>query len=196
MSSHDSLAKAIAARVAEENAVRQKLAQFAEAFYSAIEALIPEFEAAGLKVSARRAQVEESRRLELSEETLHDRVLFMTQHQVAYVPEHPGAHGALFVFVISEGSGQGVPVERFLVNRTGEVHCEGMIAPLEETDVETLARRLIAAIWAQRQTIWQPLEVTGPLPVSELEMPRLRGQIGFRPRVALPSLGVRLTRER
>lgn len=196
MKQNDELAKGIAARVAEENAVRERLAQFAEAFYSAVEALVPELEGAGLKVSTRRAEVEESLRLELTEEDIHDRVLFMTQHAVGYVPEHPGAHGALYVFVISEGTGHGVPVERFLVSRKGEVHCEGMIAPLEETDVETLARRLVGAIWGQRLTIWTPLDQMGPMPVAELEMPRLRGQLGFRPRVALPSLGVRLTRER
>lgn len=192
----DELPKAIAARVAEENAVREKLAEFAESLFTAVEQLVPELERAGVHVSCRRAEVEESLRLEVEEADLHDRILFLTQHTVAYVPEHPGPHGALYAFQIAEGSGMGVPVERFLVSKAGDVHCEGIIAPLEATDVKTLAKRLLGAIWVQGRTFWTPLESMGAVPTSELELPRLKGQIGFRPRTPMPTLGVRLTRER
>ncbi len=193
---NNNLAQAVAARITEENKVREKLAEFAEQFFTAIEGLVPELEAAGLKVTARRAEVEESLRLELEEEDVHDRILFLTQQTVAYVLEHPGPHGALYAFRIAEGSGQGFPVERFLVSKAGDVHCEGICAPLEVADVPVLARRLVEAIWLQDRTFWTPLESMGPMPTSELEMPRLKGQIGFRPRTALPTLGVRLSRDR
>lgn len=191
----DGLTKSIAKRVDDENTVRDKLVEFAEAFFRAVEALVPQLESAGLKVTARRAEVEDSLRLELEEEDLHDRILFMTQHNVAYVLEHSGAHGALYAFVISEGSGQAVPVERFLISKDGGVHCEGIVAPLEGVDVDATARRLIEAVWVQGRTYWTPLEVMGPVPIADLEMPRLKGQIGFRPRsVLLPPTGVRSSR--
>lgn len=189
------LARTIAKRVADENTVRDKLNEFTEAFFQAVEALVPELEAAGLNVTSRRAEVEDSFRLELEEEDLHDKLLFMTQHNVAYVLEHSGAHGALYAFVISEGSGQAVPVERFLISKDGGVHCEGIVAPLEGIDVQAIARRLLEAIWVQGRSYWTPLEVMGPVPIADLEMPRLKGQIGFRPRsVLLPPIGVRSSR--
>lgn len=189
------LAKSVAGRVADEKAVREKLVEFAEAMFSAVEALVPDLEAAGLHVTTRRAEVEDSLRLEVEEEDLHDRILFMTQHNVAYVLEHAGAHGALYAFVISDGSGQAMPVERFLISKGGDVHCEGIVAPLETVDAAAMARRLLESIWVQGRTYWTPLEAMGPVPIADLEMPRLRGQIGFRPRsVLLPPTGVRSSR--
>ena len=189
------LAKAVADRVADENAVRAKLIEFTEEFFSAVEALVPELESSGLRLAARRAEVEESQRLELEEEDLHDRILFMTQHNVAYVLEHAGPHGALYAFVISEGNQQAIPVERFLISKGGDVHCEGICAPLESLEVKFMARRLIEAVWVQGRTYWTPLEIMPPVPISELEMPRLKGQIGFRRRdVLLPPTGLRSAR--
>ena len=83
----------VAARVENENAVREKLNEFADQLYSAVERLLPELEQAGLKVTARRAEVEESFRLELEEEDLHDGILFMTQHVVAFVGDRLQAFG-------------------------------------------------------------------------------------------------------
>lgn len=191
------LSRLLAARVENENAVRGKLNEFADQLYSAIEQLLPEMEKAGLKVAARRAEVEESFRLELEEQDLHDKLLFMTQHVVAYVPERAAPVGALYVFVLPEGMGNGTPVERFLVSKSGDVTCEGMLAPLESEDVQTIARRLIEAVWVRGRTYWTPLDSMGPVPTGDLEMPRLRGQIGFRPRTSiLPPAGVRSSRER
>ncbi len=196
MDSQTELSRLVAARVEDENAVRTKLSAFAEALYSAIERLLPELEQAGLKVTSRRAEVEESLRLELEEQDLHDKILFLTQHVVAYVLDRPGAVGALYVFVVPEGMGNGVPVERFLVSKTGVVTCEGWLAPLETDEAETIARRLIETVWVRARMYWHPLDAIGPMPTSDLEMPRLRGQIGFRPRTAvLPSAGVRGSRE-
>jgi hypothetical protein len=190
-----SLAKAIADRVADESATREKLADFSESLYSAIESLVPELQTAGLKVTARRAEVEDSKRLELEEDGLHERLLFMTQHNVAYVLEHPGAHAALYAFLVSEVSGQAIAVERFLVSRTGEVHCEGVCAPLAEVDLPAIARRLVDSMWVQAKTFWTPLESMPPLPLNEIDLPRLKGQIGFRPRTTLlPPASVRSSR--
>ncbi len=189
------LAKTVADRVADENAVRVKLADFTEQFFSAVEGLVGALEAAGLRVATRRGEVEESQRLELEEVDLHDRILFMTQQNVGYVLEHPGAHGALYAWVITEGQPHAVPVERFLISKAGEIHCEGICAPLETTDVRAMARRLIEAVWVQGRSYWTPLEAMPPLPINELELPRLKGQIGFRRRdVLLPPTGVRSAR--
>jgi len=189
------LAKGIAERVADESAAREKLSEFSESLYSAIEGLVPELQTAGLAVTARRAEVEDSQRLELDEEGLHERLLFMTQHNVAYVLEHPGAHAALYAFLISEVSGQAIAVERFLVSKSGEVHCEGVCAPLAEVDFSAIARRLVDSMWVQAKTFWTPLEAMPAMPIAEVELPRLKGQIGFRPRTTLlPPAGVRSSR--
>jgi hypothetical protein len=190
-----SMAKSIADRVADENAAREKLDAFAESLYAAVEGIVPELKAAGLDIEARRVEVEDSQRLELKAETLNERVLFMTQHQVAYVLEHPGAHAALYAMLVSDVSGQAVPVERFLVSRNGEVHCEGVCAPLEKLELEAIARRLIDAMWVQARTYWTPLEAMGSIPVGDIDLPRIKGQMGFRPRTTLlPPAGVRSSR--
>jgi hypothetical protein len=189
------MAKAIADRVADENAAREKLLEFAESLYAAVEGLVPELQAAGLDIEARRVEVEESQRLELKAEPLNERILFMTQQQVAYVLEHPGAHAALYAMVVSDVSGQAVPVERFLVSKNGEVHCEGVCAPLERLEIEAIARRLVEAMWVQARTYWTPLEAMGSLPVGDIDLPRIKGQMGFRPRTTLlPPAGVRSSR--
>ncbi len=168
VAARSSLAKSIAERVADENAARARLAEFAESVFGAIESLVPEFESAGSRVSTRRVEVEESLRLELFEAELHEGVLFMTQHNVAYVLQHPAAHAALYAFIVSDVSGQAVPVERFLISKSGDVHCEGICAPLEAMP---------------------------PVPLADLAMPRLKGQRGFRPRTTLlPPTGVRSSR--
>jgi hypothetical protein len=190
-----SLAKAIADRVVDENAAREKLTEFAEALYAAVEGVLPELKAAGLDVDARRVEVEDSQRLELKAESLNERILFMTQHQVAYVLEHTGAHAALYAMLVSDVSGQAVPVERFLVSKSGEVHCEGVCAPLEKLEMETIARRLIDAMWIQARTYWTPLESMPLIPVGDIDLPRIKGQMGFRPRTTLlPPAGVRSSR--
>lgn len=191
-------ADALAARVKEENAVRAKLEEFAEQFFSAVEGFVRDLEAAGVKVEARRGEVEDSLRLELEAEDIPDKILFLTQHNVAYVLERPGPHGALYAFVVTEGVGSGMPVERFLVSKSGEVHCEGICAPLEQLDIPSLARRLVDAIWVQGRTFWTPLEAMQAHAAADLELPRLKGQLGFRPRtsVLLPPAGVRGSRER
>jgi hypothetical protein len=190
-----SLAKAIADRVADEAAARAKLTDFAESLYAAAEGLIPELQAAGLDVEARRVEVEDSQRLELKTESLGERILFMTQHQVAYVLEHPGAHAALYAMLVSDVSGHAVPVERFLVSKSGEVHCEGVCAPLEKLELETIARRLVDAMWVQARTYWTPLESMPSIPVGDIDLPRIKGQMGFRPRTTLlPPAGVRSSR--
>lgn len=196
MAEQTDLWRLVAARVDGENAVRTKLNEFADALYGALERVLPELEQAGLTVTARRAELEESLRLELEEQDLHDKILLMTQHIVAYVPERAGAVGALYVFVVPEGHGSGIPVERFLVSKSGEATCEGWLAPLETNDTEQIARRLVEAVWVRARAYWHPLDSIGPMPTSELEMPRLRGQIGFRPRTGiLPAAGVRGSRE-
>ena len=190
-----SLAKAIADRVADENAARDRMMEFAETLYAAVEGIVPELKAAGLDVIARRAEVEESHRLELKHDDLNERILFMTQHQVAYVLEHPGAHAAIYAFLVSDVSGQAVAVERFLVSKGGEVHCEGVCAPLDKLEVTSIARRLVDAMWNQARTYWTPLESMSPMPVSDIELPRIKGQMGFRPRTTLlPPAGVRSSR--
>jgi hypothetical protein len=189
------LAKTIADRVTDESAARDKMMEFAESLYSAVEAIVPELRAAGLDVTARRAEVEESHRLELKAEDLNERILFMTQQQVAYVLEHPGAHAALYAFLVSDVASQAVAVERFLISRSGEVHCEGVCAPLERLELETIARRLVDAMWNQARTYWTPLESMSPMPVADIELPRIKGQMGFRPRTTLlPPAGVRSSR--
>jgi hypothetical protein len=156
---------------------------------------VPELKAAGLDVIARRAEVEESHRLELKHDDLNERILFMTQHQVAYVLEHPGAHAAIYAFLVSDVSGQAVAVERFLVSKGGEVHCEGVCAPLDKLEVTSIARRLVDAMWNQARTYWTPLEAMSSMPIGDIELPRLKGQMGFRPRTTLlPPAGVRSSR--
>lgn len=189
------LGKAIASRVAEETMVRAGLVDFARSFFDAIDALFPEMEAAGLKCTARRSESEGSLRLELEAEGLHDKILLLTQKSVGYVPEHAGAHGALYAYLVSQGSGLGVPVERFLVAKADDVHCEGVCAPLDTLDPGAIARRLIEAVWMRGRAYWTPLEAMGPVPAAELELPHLRGQLGFRPRPAVvPPAGVRSSR--
>src|SRR5919201_974266 len=169
------MAKSIADRVADENAAREKLDAFAESLYAAVEGIVPELKAAGLDIEARRVEVEDSQRLELKAETLNERVLFMTQHQVAYVLEHPGAHAALYAMLVSDVSGQAVPVEKL--------------------ELEAIARRLIDAMWVQARTYWTPLEAMGSIPVGDIDLPRIKGQMGFRPRTTLlPPAGVRSSR--
>ncbi|TMD60564.1 MAG: hypothetical protein E6I87_05580 [Chloroflexi bacterium] len=189
------LAKSIADRVADENAARDKMMEFMDSLYAAVEGVVPEMQAAGLEISARRAEVEESHRLEVKAADMNERILFMTQHQVAYVLEHPGAHAALYAFLVSDLSGQAVAVERFLISKNGEVHCEGVCAPLEKLDMESIARRLLDAMWVQARTYWTPLEAMSPISVGDIELPRLKGQMGFRPRTTLlPPAGVRSSR--
>ncbi|HKW79329.1 MAG TPA: hypothetical protein VJQ09_09500 [Candidatus Limnocylindria bacterium] len=190
-----SMAKAIADRVVDEQAARDRLNEFAESLYAAVEGVLPELKAAGLDVEARRVEVEDSQRLELRAENLNERILFMTQHQVAYVLEHPGAHAALYAMLVSDVSGQAVPVERFLVSRSGEVHCEGVCAPLEKVETGAIARRLIDAMWVQARTYWTPLESMPSIPFGDIDLPRIKGQMGFRPRTTLlPPAGVRSSR--
>lgn len=188
------LARAISDRVASEAAAREKLEAFAGELYEAIESLVPELTAAGLDVTARRAEVEESHRLELKEARLNDRLLFMTQPAVAYVLEHSGAHGALYAFIVSDTS-SAFPVERFLVSKNGEVHCEGVCAPLEDVDIRAIARRLLEAMWIQAKSYWTPLDALNPMPLADVELPRLKGQMGFKPRTTLlPPPSVRSSR--
>ncbi len=58
-----------------------------------------------------------------------------------------------------------------------------------------IVRRLVETIWAQAKAYWTPLEAMPPVPLTDLDMPRLKGQIGFRPRTTLlPPAGIRSSR--
>lgn len=175
------LTAVIARRIADEKLACARLYEFADRLFEAAAALARELEAGGVPIELHRGRGEGALRLELSASGVPERIVLLTQRAVAHLPEHPGAHGALYVFVLSDGSGVAVPVERFLVSASGAVRCDGICAPGAANDPRAVMRRLIDAIWAQGRQFWTPFVAVGPLPAAELEVPHLHGQLGFRP---------------
>jgi hypothetical protein len=174
----------IAARAADERLARARLAEFADRLFAAAEALVLELRSGGLPIELRRGGGEGVQRLELGAPGLPERIVLLTHRMVAYVPELREAQGALYVFVVTAGSGVGVPVERFLVSASGALRCDGVCAPAEGNDTRALLMRLADAIWAQGRQLWAPFETVAPVTLAELDAPHLHGQLGFRPHAA------------
>lgn len=106
----------------------------------------------------------------------------LTQPSVAFLPDHAIAHGALYVFVVSDATGVGVPAERFLVSASDDVHCDGVCAPAGPGAPIATLRRLVEAIWADGRQYWTPFDSIGPVTAAAIAAPHLHGQLGFRPR--------------
>lgn len=176
------LSEAIARRIAEEQQACAQLIEFADRFFDALEALAAQLRADGLPVECRRSGSHGNLRLELRANGIPSRIVLLTQRSVARLPDHPGAHGALYVFAVTEEAGVGVPVERFLVAADGKVHCDGVCAPAEREQPGAMVRRLIEGIWAAGGQYWTPFDAVRPVAAAELEASNLHGQLGFRPR--------------
>lgn len=177
------LSEAIARRVAEERQACARLSELADRIFDALEALAVQLRADGLPVECRRSEGGGNRRFEMRANGLPSRIVLLTQRGVALLPDHPGAHAALYVFVVTEDAGVGVPVERFLVAADGEIHCDGFCAPAERGQPGAIVSRLIEGIWAGGGQYWAPFDALRPVAAAELEAPHLHGQLGFRPHV-------------
>jgi NAD(P)-dependent dehydrogenase (short-subunit alcohol dehydrogenase family) len=156
----EGIGKAIARRIAIERRMVAYLNVFTRDLFDAAEALADE-------VRARE---------------IPERIVLLTQPNVAVLPDHAVAHGALYVFVVSETNGLGVPAERFLVSGSDDVHCDGVCAPAGRDAPIATVRRLLEAIWADGRKYWTPFDSIGPVTAAIAE-PHPHGQLGFRPRV-------------
>jgi hypothetical protein len=175
------LADLIAGRIADEQRARAQLDRFAGRLFDAAETLAGKVRREDVQVECQRGR-EANSRLALRATGLPERIVLLAQRTVACVPDHPIPHGALYVFVVTEGAEFGILAERFLVSAEDDVHCDGVCAPIERTEPIAIVERLIEAIWAEGRQFWTPFAAVGPLPSTELEAPHLHGQIGFRPR--------------
>jgi hypothetical protein len=176
------LADLIAGRIADEQRARVQLDRFAGRLFDAAEALAGKLRYEGVEVECQRGRGEANSRLALRATGLPERIVLLAQRTVACVPDHPIPHGALYVFVVTEGAELGILAERFLVSAEDDVHCDGVCAPIERTEPIATVVRLVGAIWAEGRQFWTPFAAVGPLPSADLEAPHLHGQIGFRPR--------------
>lgn len=157
-----SLAAMIAERIAEEQRARAKLDQFAERLFSSAEALVEQLNAEGVSAECRRGPGEGNHGLELRAKGIPERIVLVPQRGIAHVFDHPGPHGALYAFVVTEGSTVGVAVERFLVSVGEDVHCDGVCAPAQGNDPSATLQRLVDAVWAEGRQFWAPFESMRP----------------------------------
>ncbi len=187
------LADSIANRIADERRARAQLERFTDRLFDATEALARQLSQDGVQVECQRGRGEARSRLVLRVTGLIERIVLLAQRNVACLPDHPVPHGALYVFVVTEGTELGVLAERFLVSAEDDVHCDGVCAPAERNEPIATVKRLVEAIWADGRQFWTPFAAVGPVAATELEAPHLHGQIGFRPR-AVPHAGSPTTR--
>jgi len=182
------LADSIANRIADERRARAQLDQFTDRLFDAMEARARQLRHDGVQVECQRGRGEARSRLALRVTGLPERIVLLGQRNVACVPDHPVPHGALYVFVVTEGTELGVLAERFLVSSEDDVHCDGVCAPVQPGEPVATVGRLVEAIWAEGRQFWTPFAAVAPVPATALEAPHLHGQIGFRPR-AVPHAG-------
>jgi hypothetical protein len=178
----EGIAEGIARRIANERRVLAYLNVFTRGLFDAAEVLAGELRRDGIAVECDRSQSEGNLRLELRARGIPERIVLLTQPSLAFLPDHAIAHGALYVFVVSETNGLGVPAERFLVSGSDDVHCDGVCAPAgRDAPIATL-RRLVEAIWADGRQYWTSFDSIVPVTAAAIAAPHLHGQLGFRPR--------------